>query len=60
MKESYKFFSYLRGVIDIVVFNGAFFIAYYLKFDQLPNFSKPNQMPCFMSFQILYTLQALF
>jgi putative colanic acid biosynthesis UDP-glucose lipid carrier transferase len=43
MKESYKFFSYLRGVIDIVVFNGAFFIAYYLKFDQLPNFSKPNQ-----------------
>jgi putative colanic acid biosysnthesis UDP-glucose lipid carrier transferase len=30
-------------VIDIVVFNGAFFIAYYLKFDQLPNFSKPNQ-----------------
>jgi putative colanic acid biosysnthesis UDP-glucose lipid carrier transferase len=43
MKESYKFFSYLRGVIDIVVFNGSFFIAYYLKFDQLPNFSKPNQ-----------------
>jgi putative colanic acid biosynthesis UDP-glucose lipid carrier transferase len=43
MKESYKFFSYLRGVIDIVVFNGAFFVAYYLKFDQLPNFSKPNQ-----------------
>jgi Undecaprenyl-phosphate glucose phosphotransferase len=43
MKENYKFFSYLRGVIDIVVFNGAFFIAYYLKFDQLPNFSKPNQ-----------------
>jgi FlaA1/EpsC-like NDP-sugar epimerase len=43
MKESYKFFSYLRGVIDILVFNGAFFIAYYLKFDQLPNFSKPNQ-----------------
>jgi Undecaprenyl-phosphate glucose phosphotransferase len=43
MKESYKFFSYLRGVIDIVVFNGAFFIAYYLKFDQLPNFSEPNQ-----------------
>jgi putative colanic acid biosynthesis UDP-glucose lipid carrier transferase len=43
MKESYKFFSYLRGVIDIFVFNGAFFIAYYLKFDQLPNFSKPNQ-----------------
>jgi len=43
MKESYKFFSYLRGVIDIVVFNGAFFIAYYLRFDQLPNFSEPNQ-----------------
>ena len=43
MKEGYKFFSYLRGVLDLVIFNGAFFIAYYLKFKQLPDFSKPNQ-----------------
>lgn len=43
VKERYKFFSYLRGVIDFIVFNLAFFLAYYLKFENLPDFSKPNE-----------------
>lgn len=43
VKERYKFFSYLRGVIDFIMFNLAFFVAYYLKFGDLPDFSKPNQ-----------------
>jgi len=43
MKQENKIFSYFRVGIDILLFNCAFFIAYYLKFSQFPNYSNLNQ-----------------
>lgn len=41
LKERYKFLSYLRAGIDFIVINSVFFIAYYLRFNQL--FSSQSQ-----------------
>jgi len=43
MKQENKIFSYFRVGTDILLFNCAFFIAYYLKFSQFPNYSNLNQ-----------------
>lgn len=43
LKERYKFLSYLRGIIDFISINSIFFIAYYLRFNELLDFSKQER-----------------